>query len=278
MKYRVCLFLLLLMTSACVRRPVSLQTEVMLPYTLVKNQGASQTCWIYAMLAAIETEHIGRGDSVHLSVAFLEQMMERDTAAPPSGRGTCMTALHLINIYGAVPYQTMPSADYPLPRRAYMLGCEYTFEEFGRSVCAPGEYIGLASTAESPFGEMVELRLPDNWDHSEWLNVEADSLLAVTERAVRQGHGVAWEGDTSEWGFNWDEGYAVTTLWNGSTSDNHCMAIVGIAHDEAGERYFIMKNSWGDNNAFGGLLYMSFSYFQKKTIAVVLPKVVLLSS
>jgi bleomycin hydrolase len=79
MKYRVCLFLLLLMTSACVRRPVSLQTEVMLPYTPVKNQGASQTCWIYAMLAAIETEHIGRGDSVHLSVAFLEQMMERDT-------------------------------------------------------------------------------------------------------------------------------------------------------------------------------------------------------
>ena len=83
---------------------------------------------------------------------------------------------------------------------------------------------------------------------------------------------MAWEGDISEWGFNWEEGFAVTSLWNGSTSDNHCMAIVGLAHDDEGERYFIMKNSWGKENPYGGLMYLSYGYFQKKTIAVFLNK------
>ena len=271
-------FFCLLLLTACSHRPVSLETEVLNGYTPVKSQGSSQSCWIYAMLAAIETEHIERGDSVNLSVAYVERMMEQEPEAPASGRGTCMTALRLIEKYGLVPYQTMPSADYPLPHHAYMLGCEYTMGEFGRSVCAPGEYLGLTSTPAAPYGEMVELPLADNWDHSQWLNVEPDTLLAVTERAVRQGHGVAWEGDITEGGFCWDEGYAVTSWWNGTTSDNHCMAIVGIAHDEQGERYFIMKNSWGTGNACGGLLYMSFDYFRQKTIAVVLPTECLLGS
>ena len=36
--------------------------------TPVKDQGPSQTCWIYAMLATIETEHSMVGGSFKLSV------------------------------------------------------------------------------------------------------------------------------------------------------------------------------------------------------------------
>ena len=261
---------LVILLSSCSRQPQHFTNDVLLGYTPVKNQDTSQVCWAYAMLAAIETEHIMRGDSVNLSVAFMEQMVAQEQEAPATKRGTCLTALRLLQKYGAVPYQTMPTAEYLPPRQVFMLGCEYTFGEFARSVCAPGEYIGLTTTEDVPYGEMAVLDVPDNWDRGECLNMPMDSLLGITERAIRTGHGVAWEGDISELGFDWKKGYAVTSWWNGRTTDDHCMSIVGLAHDEEGERYFIMKNSWGKKNPYGGLMYLSYGYFMKKTVAVFL--------
>ena len=45
--------------------------ELLLPMTPVKNQGESELCWAYAMLATIETEHLLRGDSVNLSGSWI---------------------------------------------------------------------------------------------------------------------------------------------------------------------------------------------------------------
>jgi bleomycin hydrolase len=272
MKRQVFLAFLVILLSSCSRQPQHFTNDVLLGYTPVKNQDTSQVCWAYAMLAAIETEHIMRGDSVNLSVAFMEQMVAQEQEAPATKRGTCLTALRLLQKYGAVPYQTMPTAEYLPPRQVFMLGCEYTFGEFARSVCAPGEYIGLTTTEDVPYGEMAVLDVPDNWDRGECLNMPMDSLLGITERAIRTGHGVAWEGDISELGFDWKKGYAVTSWWNGRTTDDHCMSIVGLAHDEEGERYFIMKNSWGKKNPYGGLIFMSYGYFRQKTVAVFLPR------
>ena len=44
--------------------------------TPVKNQGKSELCWAYAMLATIETEHLLRGDSVNLSPQYLGRMLK----------------------------------------------------------------------------------------------------------------------------------------------------------------------------------------------------------
>lgn len=265
------------MLTGCSKRPQHFETEVLNGFTPVKNQGSSQLCWAYAMLAAIETEHIERGDSVHLSVAFIDKVIEQLPEAPSSKRAMGITTLNLMQEYGMVPYDAMPTADMPLPRHAYMMGMEYSPQEFARSVCAPGEYIALGTNDEEPFYNEYEPAVPDNWEHNRLYNLPPDSLLAITEQAVRSHHGVCWEGDTSEHGFNWAEGVADTWLWNGSTSDNHCMAIVGIAHDEDGQQYFIMKNSWGTDNAYSGLMYLSFNYFRIKTIAIYLPKAVMTS-
>ena len=261
-----------ILIGSCSRQPQHFINDVLLGYTPVKDQKTSQVCWAYAMLATIETEHIMRGDSVNLSVAFMEKMMAQEKEAPATKRGTCLTALRLLQKYGAVPYQTMPTAEYLPPRKVFMLGCEYTFGEFARSVCTPGEYIGLTATEDASYGEMTVLDVPDNWDNGECLNLPMDSLLSITERAIRTGHGVAWEGDISELGFDWEKGYAVTSWWNGRTTDDHSMSIVGLAHDEEGEHYFIMKNSWGKKNPYGGLMYLSYGYFMQKTIAVFLNK------
>ena len=57
-------------------------TMCMVHITPVKDQGNSSLCWIYAMLATIESEHLMMGDSVNLSAHFvarkwLEEEAER---------------------------------------------------------------------------------------------------------------------------------------------------------------------------------------------------------
>ena len=50
------------------------------------------------------------------------------------------------------------------------------------------------------------------------------------------------------------------------------MAIVGLACNASGKTYYIMKNSWGTDNPYGGLMYMSEDYLKMKTMAVFLPR------
>ena len=232
----------------CVAEEKHYTHEVLNRMTPIKNQGKSQTCWIYAMLAAIETEHLAWGDSVNLSPYYIEKMLEREPQCPKSKRGEPATMLQLIEKYGICGYDAMRSLKTPAPKWVFMYGATYTPQEFARSVCKPGEYIALMCDDSKPYYQESELEVEDNWLHERYLNIPMDSLFAKTERAVRQHHGVCWE----------DEG--------------HGMAIVGIAHDDQGEKYFIMKNSWGTKRPHGGLEYISFKHFKKHTIAVEMTK------
>ena len=244
MKRLVYLFLAVSLCGCIQQKPKHYNHEVLNRMTPIKNQGKSQTCWIYAMLAAIETEHLAWGDSVNLSPYYIEKMLEREPQCPKSKRGEPATLLRLIEKYGICGYDAMRSVKTPAPTWVFMLGATYTPQEFARSVCKPGEYIALMSDDNKPYYQESELEVPDNWLHDRYLNLPMDSLFVKTERAVRARHGVCWE----------DKG--------------HAMAIVGIAHDDKGEKYFIMKNSWGSDRPHKGLDYLSFKQFKKRTVAV----------
>ena len=218
--------------------------ELLNRMTPVKDQGDSQTCWIYAMLAAIETEHLAWGDSVNLSPYYIEKMIEQEQACPTTKRGEPTTLISMIEKYGICGFDAMRKITTPVPKWVFMLGAQYTPQEFARSVCKPGEYIALMSNSRLPYFQEAELDMPDNWTHERYLNIPMDSLLVKTERAVRNHHGVCWE------------------------DESHAMAIVGLAHDEDGERYFIMKNSLGDQGPHNGLEYYPFSRFNQETVAV----------
>ena len=251
----VCFVIAHFLMTGCTQSPPKLYVhEVLNPMTPVKDQGKSQTCWAYAMLAAIETEHLRWGDSVNLSPAYIEKMMEREPNMPKNKRGMGKTLINLIQKYGIVGYDAMRDTDTPAPRWVFMLGAEYTPQEFARSVCAPDEYIALTSTSAQPYYQEVDIDLPDNWQHDRFLNIPIDTLLAKTIYAVRRHHGVCWE------------------------SRGHAMAIVGIAHDDQNKKYFIMKNSWGTNRPHKGLDYLSFDKFRKETLAVEMPKATYLTS
>lgn len=56
------------------------------------------------------------------------------------------------------------------------------------------------------------------------------------------------------------------------TTDDHGMHITGMAKDQNGTRYFIVKNSWGSGNYCGGYLYVSEAYFRYKTVSILLHK------
>ena len=251
----VCVAAMAMLMGSCAHQPSKYTpegkhfvTDVMNPMTPIKDQGQSETCWIYAMLAAIETEHLSWGDSVNLSPYYIEKMIEQEPDCPVTKRGEPTTLIAMIEKYGICGYDAMRKIDTPAPRWVFMLGATYTPQEFARSVCKPGEYIALTCDESKSYYEESELETADNWTHERYLNIPIDSLLKKTERAVRQHHGVCWE------------------------DRNHAMAIVGIAHDEDGERYFIMKNSWGEQGAYNGLEYVSFQMFRRETVAVEMTK------
>lgn len=90
--------------------------EVTIKTTPVKSQGRSPLCWVYAMLATIESERLMLGDSVELSADFYGRMFLHDEAreyffCKPRGeislRGTPAMLINLLHRYGAEPYTTL---------------------------------------------------------------------------------------------------------------------------------------------------------------------------
>lgn len=330
MKKSIFIFLTCLVLVSCgqQRSNISFPEEkftldLCLPTTPVKDQGSSSLCWVYGMLATLETEHIMRGDSVNLSPDYVARMYLSEQAnrrrllpnkivqkeAGITTRGMCTMALDLIQTYGLQHYDAYrhkPDMDYnvlcrkldkgndaeklldkyigPLPNQVFMLGALYTPLEFAHSVCTDDEYIALTSFTHHPYGQRFSLEVPDNYFHNTFLNVPLDTMMNRIVQSLRSGHPVCWEGDISEPGFLFGEGYAVLknekkkvtaerrqdSFEAHRTTDDHVMEIVGLAHDQQGRRFFLCKNSWGTANRYHGFMFLSENYVRMKTIAVVL--------
>ena len=147
---------------------------------------------------------------------------------------------------------------------------------------------------------------------SNYYNIPIDDLEKIVDHALKNGHSVVWDGDVSERDFSYREsktsrstGYAIVPLkdWKDKTfeeknqkitspvkekeitqemrqksfdkmlsTDDHLMHIVGIAHDQAGTKFYLTKNSSGPDRKFGGYVYLSRSYFRLKTTAITVHK------
>ena len=59
---------------------------------------------------------------------------------------------------------------------------------------------------------------------------------------------------------------------NWETTDDHGMQIYGLAKDQYGKEYFMMKNSWGESGPFKGFWYVSQAYAAYKTMNIVINK------
>ena len=236
-----------------------------------------------------------------------------------SMRGTLPMAIRLLREEGVVPYDsynastsvnwralgrraamaalsqpTLTAADRAVgrvvdhvvgyqPPHVFMLGAEYTPQDFAQSVCRRGEWRMYTSFTHHPFYADIALELPDNQFGDTFYNVPLPRLMRLLDASLDAGHAVGWEGDTSEEGFRWQRGVADVPpgadcsqqgrqrqFERRLTTDDHCMAIVGRAVAPDGTRYYIAKNSWGASNARHGFILLSERYVRLKTVALMI--------
>lgn len=177
--------------------------------------------------------------------------------------------------------QLLDDALGPAPAtHVYMLGAEYTPLEFAHSVCAPDEYLALTSCTHHPFNTWFEMETPDNWSHDRCLNLPLDSLMAHIDRALRAGHPVCWEGDTSNGEADnlfahvagpVSQARRQRSLESLQTTDDHAMELTGIVSHN-GRKYYQCKNSYGTEWGDRGFGYLSESYLRLYTVAVIMTR------
>ncbi|NLV53620.1 MAG: aminopeptidase [Bacteroidales bacterium] len=59
---------------------------------------------------------------------------------------------------------------------------------------------------------------------------------------------------------------------NWETTDDHGMLIYGIAKDQEGKEYFMVKNSWGTTSKYKGIWYVSKAFAAYKTMNILVHK------
>ena len=57
-----------------------------------------------------------------------------------------------------------------------------------------------------------------------------------------------------------------------TTTDDHGMHIYGLAQDQNGKKYFMVKNSWGKAGKYNGIWYASDAFVRYKTLNIVVHK------
>lgn len=202
---------------------------------------------------------------------------------------------------------TIDSCMGAVPEKFTYEGKEYTPKTFAKEVVGinPADYVELSSFTTSPYYEKAVLMVPDNWSFDQVYNVQMDDITNIIDNALKKGFTVAWATDVSEKGFSWKNGVAYVpandfesmsndekkAMFNGpkaekeitvemrqaafddyETTDDHGMQITGIAKDQTGKEYYIVKNSWGASNDYKGYLYVTKNFVKYKTTAFLLHK------
>jgi bleomycin hydrolase len=194
-----------------------------------------------------------------------------------------------------------------VPEQFQYNGKTYTPQSFAKEVVGlnAADYVELTSLQDQPFYQKVFLPIPDNWSFDYAYNLQMDDLTTVIDNALKSGYSVGWATDVSEKYFSWKNGIAYvpekefedmsnmekSDMFNGpkaektitpaerqlcfdnyTTTDDHGMQIVGLAKDQNGKEYYIVKNSWGETNDYKGYLYVTKNYVKFKTTGVLLNK------
>jgi bleomycin hydrolase len=163
---------------------------------------------------------------------------------------------------------------------------QYTPKSFVKEMVGvnPDDYVEITSFSHHPFYSKFILEIESNWNNNFYLNLPLRDFSNVIDYALLHNYSICWDGDAyrSE-GFN--NGFAVlndsinpitqemrqTDFDNYNTIDQHNMHIIGIAENNKGKRFYIVKNSSDQRNC-GGYMYMSKEYLLLKTISVMINK------
>jgi len=163
----------------------------------------------------------------------------------------------------------------------------YTPMEFRQAYLPKSsDYVELTSFSHHAWYQPFRLEIPDNWMGAQYYNLPIDELMEVINYALENGYSICWDGDVSEPEFKHrqiyarleDENMKLTqdarqeSFDDFSTTDDHLMHMTGLSKDSLGNRFYIIKNSWGDSNSEHGFLHMSKGFVYMKTVAIMIHK------
>ena len=176
----------------------------------------------------------------------------------------------------------------------------------------PEDYITLTSYTHHPFYTWFPLEVADNWRWDEMYNVPVDEMMAVIDNALENGYTIAWATDVSHPGFTrnglailvdteaetagsdqerWvgkeedkpsqtaaivervpSQETRQTDFDNKTVTDDHGMQIFGIATDQDGKKYYMVKNSWGITGKYDGIWYATEAFVKNQTLDIMIHK------
>ncbi len=224
--------------------------------------------------------------------AVLQGMLEAVVKAPNKGKITPVWKKAFRNVLDAYLG--------PVPENFSYKGKSYTPQSFAKDVVKldAKNYEEFISVTSAPYWEKSMMMVPDNWAFQWDWNIPMEDMIATIDNALKSGYTVSWGGDVSEPSFSWKNGIAwvpttaadeltkeqKTDLFTGpkaemtitpelrqqafdnyTTQDDHGMQITGIAKDQDGNEWYMVKNSWGTDNDHQGYLYMTKNYVRYKT-------------
>ena len=98
-------------------------------------------------------------------------------------------------------------------------------------------------------------------DEARWIGVSAEQQNAILNNQNAPGKELKITQEMRQIGYD-----------NKTTTDDHGMHIFGIAKDQNGTKYYMVKNSWGESGKYKGIWYVSEAFVQYKTMNIVVNK------
>ena len=175
-----------------------------------------------------------------------------------------------------------------LPAEISFEGKTYTPLSFAKEVVnlPLTNYIKLTSFSEMPFYQPGMFYVKDNWlCKSDYFSLPLDKFMETIDYAVNNGFTLAIDLDytvdilKSPVNYvDFNENETVTQdkrdemLSNWLTKDVHLVHLTGIATDENGRKYYVIKDSVGENLGVVTKKYLSENFVKGKVMAVILHK------
>lgn len=100
-------------------------------------------------------------------------------------------------------------------------------------------------------------------DQERWIGASRSEKQAEIMRMINTPN-CPEENPTQEYRQNGYDNYTLT--------DDHGMVIYGTAKNQAGKKFFMVKNSWGEAGAYKGIWYVSENFVAGKTMNIVVHK------
>lgn len=153
------------------------------------------------------------------------------------------------------------------------------------------DYFNFMSTKGQTYNQKGELKVSDNWWHcNDYYNVKLNDFISVLKNSMANGYSVTFCGDVSEPGYDRYEEVGIIPDFdipadyinedsrefrfnNKTTSDDHCMHVVGYQEVD-GAWWFLIKDSSssGFDGPNKGYRFIHEDYFKLKILSLMVYK------